>query len=450
MSISYETFITKKLEFARFPYPIVRKSMVLDVIEGFTKSRKKLSEHGESAQTTTSSFPILEDPTGHYLKEIYASLQSSESNQEDCGLEKKIAKLNRWTNLSRRAKDYNDLKGRVDDPSKLNPNHLPSLAMIFLTHYEINDDMSSLSSASKVIDRTILNNESLNTQARSYLAVVAEKELKAYQRLSVKYLEDNYGFFSAPRINRRIPHSIAKEEVELNDLILLFQDGCRARAYIQELQMQAITPSAAIILDTGKTPAHLTVQEQDHLEFFNPTIPIEDTIQELDIPYEKVVAKGFNDKNLIHALSKRSEKYALFCGAGIIKGPTLRAGPKLIHAHPGALPDARGSTTIFYNILEGKSPTVTTFFMEEGLDAGDSIHSAKYNLPKKGMEIGTIYDGIIRARTISSMLQAYQKDRSFFETKQSGQEKQYFVIHPALEALTNAAVDKQLSPGSFH
>jgi methionyl-tRNA formyltransferase len=208
-------------------------------------------------------------------------------------------------------------------------------------------------------------------------------------------------------------------------------------------------PSAAILLNTGKTPPHFSGEGKSPFEFFDPTITIAETVSQMGISSEEIATSGFNDHKLITLLTQRPEHYALFCGAGIIKSPTITAGPRLIHAHPGALPQSRGSTTILYNILEGKLPTVTTFFMEPGLDAGNTIHSANYALPQVGMGIGTVYDGIVRARTVAQMFETYNQQGEFFETTQSGKTKQYFVIHPALEALANAAVDNTLTKESF-
>ena len=58
-----------------------------------------------------------------------------------------------------------------------------------------------------------------------------------------------------------------------------------------------------------------------------------------------------------------------------------RVGKKIVHMHPGLLPDIRGADGLFWSVLLKGRPGVTAFFMKPGIDVGDVLLKSEFELP---------------------------------------------------------------------
>lgn len=90
----------------------------------------------------------------------------------------------------------------------------------------------------------------------------------------------------------------------------------------------------------------------------------------------------------------------VFSGGGILSKDFLhRLSKKIVHMHPGLLPDIRGADGLFWSILLKGRPGVTTFFMKPGIDVGDILSKNEFELPLlreiRNRDIQSIYHGLL-------------------------------------------------------
>ena len=106
-------------------------------------------------------------------------------------------------------------------------------------------------------------------------------------------------------------------------------------------------------------------------------------------------------------------------------------GTKYLHMHPGILPFERGSTTLYYSILNNRNLGVTAFYMTEKIDEGVNVLSKEYRAPSKGVNIDVWLDNIIRADCFSKALMAILQCKK--NKASEGDSNEYYVIHPVLK-----------------
>ena len=106
---------------------------------------------------------------------------------------------------------------------------------------------------------------------------------------------------------------------------------------------------------------------------------------------------------------------------------------KIIHFHPGDLPQFRGSTTIYYTLILKKNITVTGFIMNRNIDEGRILFKKKFYVPKNILSINDNFDHKIRASTLVSFLTS--KNRKSFKKIKTKKNNIYYIAHPILRAI---------------
>jgi len=150
-----------------------------------------------------------------------------------------------------------------------------------------------------------------------------------------------------------------------------------------------------------------------------------------------------NNASLIKNLFETKSKYVIFCSnpGDILKKDFFNINKKIIHVHPGDLFKYKGSTPYYYQIIEKKSVTFTSFFMQSRLDSGKPIISETYRINDiKKMDLkflDEIYDPFMRGKILLKTLNALSKK----ETKRINYKKHtkrtpFFIIHPVLKYLS--------------
>ena len=95
------------------------------------------------------------------------------------------------------------------------------------------------------------------------------------------------------------------------------------------------------------------------------------TLTENNLEYHEFDFVDINDNRLIEYIKKVSVIYFVFTGGGILKQEILNSGKKFIHMHSGIAPQYRGSTCIYYSILDNDNCGVTAFLMNEKFNQGE-------------------------------------------------------------------------------
>ena len=89
---------------------------------------------------------------------------------------------------------------------------------------------------------------------------------------------------------------------------------------------------------------------------------------------EALLVDGLNDQQLYHHLEQEPEGAILFTGGGIVPSKLLDLPHlKLLHIHPGHLPNIRGADCTLWSSLISGHTSATCFYMDSGIDTGNII-----------------------------------------------------------------------------
>ncbi len=122
----------------------------------------------------------------------------------------------------------------------------------------------------------------------------------------------------------------------------------------------------------------------------------------------------------------------------IIKDENLLKKKSLFHVHPGKLPEYKGSTIIYYSILNKKKIYCSVIKLSKNLDQGKVFFRKSFITPASLNESNyNSFDNKIRSLTIKSFISKApklikQNKYKYFEN--------YFIIHPILRKV---AFDKK-------
>lgn len=216
------------------------------------------------------------------------------------------------------------------------------------------------------------------------------------------------------------------DELKSIPLTVLFYEGPIARAYLATIKSLGLKPQKIIQLVAAKdivtkkkvgkllpknlrTPYAANIQKNKihywpkqlkkafaelsndistevaaKLNFCNSTLENAHALEPLNTYCENVEAllvDGLNDQRLYHHLEQESKSAILFTGGGIVPSKLLDLPHlKLLHIHPGHLPNIRGADCTLWSSLISDHTSATCFYMDSGIDTGNII-SAKW-LPK--------------------------------------------------------------------
>lgn len=159
------------------------------------------------------------------------------------------------------------------------------------------------------------------------------------------------------------------------------------------------------------------------------------TFQKNNWNYLGVENSDVNSEEILRNIKVFNSDVVVFSGYG---GQLLKqlhfSSPnwKYLHMHPGKLPLERGSTTLYYSILNQRNCTVTAFYMTEKIDAGKSVLFCEYVVPNKEVNIDQWLDNIIRADCFIKAINSIAKKEEGINNTQDSSEE-YYVIHPVLK-----------------
>lgn len=227
-------------------------------------------------------------------------------------------------------------------------------------------------------------------------------------------------------------------------ILLLAGNTLRARAYAQQLEhlSSADFEINGLLYGYGisdcSTPA-LDDTMRNHLKQEKLFIPdfeenLEDTFGRNRWNLQKVVDKDVNSVAVLSEISKFSYDIIIYAGYGgqLLKDKHFQSKVQYLHMHPGRLPSERGSTTIYYSILNRKVITVTAFYMTEDIDLGKNIIYCEYSVPPRGVNIDLWLDNVIRADCLLKALENIMSNKSSDNNVQDVSEE-YYIIHPVLK-----------------
>jgi methionyl-tRNA formyltransferase len=225
-------------------------------------------------------------------------------------------------------------------------------------------------------------------------------------------------------------------------IVLIGADTARARAYASAIERAGMGPIEGIFYGTPAATLQAGPDEGRQVgDLWLPHIAtgVAEIFERNGWSSKWLAAEKINDRICIDALRASGATLAIFAGRGgeIVSAETLSQGVPVLHMHPGKLPEQRGSTTIFYSLLEGKPCSVSALLMDKEIDAGPIVAINSYPAPHRGMDVDVLYDCAIRADTLVAVLrQLASTGRLPRVTPDAASDNGlYYVVHPLLKHL---------------
>ncbi|WP_027087260.1 formyltransferase family protein [Cohnella panacarvi] len=231
----------------------------------------------------------------------------------------------------------------------------------------------------------------------------------------------------------------------LNDFILLGANTARTKAYLQLMARNGLIPSYALIM--SPSPESLRQEfisyetrceslNQKSIEYFQLEEPVLFTLNEYGIPYTLIETDSVNSEESKKALAEAPSPYIVYSGFGgqILKKPVLELGKRFLHIHPGVVPEYRGSTTVYYSLLNEGRIGASAIFLEEKIDCGPVLKTKWFELKHPLPNLDYILDPFIRASLLVEVLKEFVDTGHFeFSTQSATAGETFYIIHPLLK-----------------
>lgn len=222
----------------------------------------------------------------------------------------------------------------------------------------------------------------------------------------------------------------------LQDVLFLASFTARSRVYAEALLKANLIPANSILFGDKK----LFLPGQQHNSFQD----VEARVKDFRTPISLLPVSQVNDSRIIAAIRKIKPRLVIYSGYGgqLVKKDLLNCGAPFLHIHPGWLPDYRGSTTIYYSIMNERSCGVSAIILKPGIDTGEIVKRLRFPLPKRGTDIDYEFDNKIRAELLVEVLKEWKKEGCFVKSqKQNPTEGTvYYIIHPVLKHLAELSL----------
>ncbi|CAM5202695.1 Methionyl-tRNA formyltransferase OS=Castellaniella defragrans (strain DSM / CCUG 39792 / 65Phen)OX=1437824 GN=BN940_10766 PE=4 SV=1 [Castellaniella denitrificans] len=232
--------------------------------------------------------------------------------------------------------------------------------------------------------------------------------------------------------------------ITLTGISLAASPTARSQAYIQSLTAHGLHPEFVLLLGDHPPGASADARQSPNHWHGIPLVDLNESVtatcRRAGIPTHALQASSINEAPALEALRRLRPDTLIYSGAGgqIVSSEALGMGTRFLHMHAGHIPDYRGSTTIYYALLNGDQPTVTAIFLDAQIDTGGILAQCSYPAPDRSIDIDRAYDASIRADTLVRLLHDYVATGSFPPLRPQRQDEgaTYFVIHPVLKHLT--------------
>lgn len=200
----------------------------------------------------------------------------------------------------------------------------------------------------KEIPLIILYDERSNT-SRAYIEYLKRNNFKAKKIVVLKFKSEK-----TKKLGRYIGDFLAYKVFEFYIKVHRFQES-RVHAYSSEVQN-----------GFEEIKYHLSVNLADYA-------------QEVDVLY----LDSFIDDKLRKYVLSNIENFFLYTAGGIVPKAFLEIDDlKLLHIHPGVVPQVKGSDGFFWSVLTQGCPGASCFYMDATIDTGDVINTKSFDVPE--------------------------------------------------------------------
>jgi len=240
--------------------------------------------------------------------------------------------------------------------------------------------------------------------------------------------------------------------MKLDKVVMLAAHTARSQAYIQAMVAHDLLPAAVILLAPPENALARQARPQPDVSgLILPDLDecISATCERANIPVVELGTRDVNHTEVAAATSAARAEVVIYSGYGgqIVADHVLALGPVFLHMHSGWLPAYRGSTTLYYALLNGDAPAVSALLLDKHIDTGPVVARRQYPKPPGNIDVDNVYDAAIRADLLARVLENYATSGELSgERQQAGPEASpYYVIHPVLKHLAVLSLDSHHS-----
>ncbi|ANN74226.1 formyltransferase family protein [Bordetella bronchialis] len=239
----------------------------------------------------------------------------------------------------------------------------------------------------------------------------------------------------------------------LEGIVLLAAETARSQAYVQALVSNDLMPEKVILLGSPGTAASTRTGSAPRfwqgVQLPDLSEPVAVTCERAGIPTSHCAARDVNAPEAAEMIAATGARVVIYSGYGgqIVAPQVLRLGPRFLHMHSGWLPSYRGSTTVYYALLNGDAPGVTALILDPSIDTGPVVARRHYPRPARGLDIDRAYDAGIRADLLCRVMWHYASNGELPAPQEQGDEdaSTFYVIHPVLKHLAILSLPQDVS-----
>jgi methionyl-tRNA formyltransferase len=234
----------------------------------------------------------------------------------------------------------------------------------------------------------------------------------------------------------------------MDNVSIILYPSVRALMYLNVLETLELKPRSIILMGGEQAIDNVLLNPylKNHSNYINVKKDKKYFEYHLGMTFDIIETLDINHNEIFEKLSSSDSSYVIFSGGGILQKRFFELKKKIIHTHPGKLPDTRGSTCFYYDILKTNKTWATSFIMEESLDEGDLLAIEEFETPKisdyEKYFFDLIWDPWIRAQTLRKALVNFKRNQILNGVPQNKNiGTMYYVIHPILK---NLAIRKKI------
>lgn len=240
---------------------------------------------------------------------------------------------------------------------------------------------------------------------------------------------------------------------ELAKVLFIAANTARSKAYAHALHLAGFKLEQVLFLerneknrvDDNKHPS-CDLKEFQGVPFPDLSHPFLEMCEKISNRIDRISCDGIKDPRVEEYLKVNKSELVIFSGFGgeLVPKNLLSTEMPFLHIHSGWLPDYKGSTTIYYTLLNEARCGVSAILLNEKIDEGSIVAQRHYPPPSPGLDVDYLYDNSIRADLLIRVLSQWSKERKFtkIEVQPHGVGSTYYVIHPVLKHLALIGLEK--------
>ena len=240
-----------------------------------------------------------------------------------------------------------------------------------------------------------------------------------------------------------IKFKIYDKRTVIKGLILICCNSSRSSIYLQSLINANIYPENIIYMCADKGKESFVRYKYEKLncppewlfipkEYIHP----KELAKKHNINLFEIETNSINSNFINQILNTIKVKLIIYSGfGGEIVSQELLKQFSFVHCHAGNLPQFRGSTTFYYEILNNRFPTVSCILLDEKIDTGPILSKKSFPIPFKKDNIDLLYEPSIRANLLCDVLLScgISLDLKPKSQPDKGVKLNYYIIHPVLK-----------------